>query len=285
MLPQAPVARQPAGIELPAGAEPEAAEHELTVVIPAHNEAERLPPTLARLRKFLNGWGVDYRVLVVDDGSRDGTREISARFGLRFSTLSLSRQSGKGAAVKHGMLHAKGRVVAFTDADLPCHLAALQVAHRLIRAGECRVVFGARDMMESAIRVQRSFARRLASFVFRCLMRITVAPDVPDTQCPLKVFSRRAAQEVFARTTIAGFAFDAEVVWLTRRLRLAYRRIPVTVVNDYASTVRLSRHVWRMLYDVARLRLRPGRRLVDPLSPGISQTRTLTGELERREAA
>lgn len=231
-----------------------ATDHELTVVIPAFNEESRLPATLAALREYLNDWGVDYRVLVVDDGSRDLTSEVAAPLGRRFSTHIQPQQRGKGAAVRAGMLQATGMVVAFTDADLPYELSALRNAFHTIRDKECDVVFGARDLAGSEIRARRKILRTIASNVFRTCMRILVSNEVTDTQCGLKAFSRRAALEIFSRTTIDGFAFDAEAVFLTHQLGLELRRLPVTLVNEYASTISLTRHALPMLGDVLQVR-------------------------------
>lgn len=233
-----------------------ASDHELTVLIPAFNEEHRLPATLAALAQFLHGWGIDYRVIVMDDGSRDGTAKISQRYGPRFSTISLARQQGKGAAIRQGMLAATGKIVAFTDADLPYDLEALKTACDWVRNGECEVVFGARDLTESRHEARRRLSRIVASAVFREVVKRVVSREVTDTQCGLKIFSRSAALAIFSRTTIDGFAFDAEVVLLARRLQLSVRRVPVTLINEYSSTLSLSRHAGKMLRDVIRLGLR-----------------------------
>jgi dolichyl-phosphate beta-glucosyltransferase len=230
-------------------------DHDLTVIVPAFNEEERLPATLTGLADYLNRWGVDYRVLVVDDGSRDATAGLAARFGSRFTTISQSN-SGKGAAVRNGMLRATGRIVAFTDADLPYDLDSLRIAYELIAGRTCEVVFGARDLKESSIRAPRRIMRTVAHWVFSSIVQRLVSRHVTDTQCGLKIFSRQAAHAIFSRTTIDGFAFDAEVVYLTHRLSLEYRRIPVTLINEYSSTISLTRHALPMLLDVVRLRLR-----------------------------
>jgi hypothetical protein len=227
-------------------------DHDLTVVIPAYNEAARLPATLTALESWLDAWGIDYRVLVVDDGSNDGTADVAGHFAPRFSTLK-TEPRGKGAAVRSGVLAATGRVVAFTDADLPYDLRALRTAYDWVRAGRCEVVFGARDMPGAASHAKRRLTRSAASFAFRQLTSWLVSRRVTDTQCGLKVFGRVAARSIFARTRLDGFAFDAEVVWLCHRLQLPFRRVPVTLVNEYGSSLSVRRQALRMLFDLLRL--------------------------------
>jgi len=230
-------------------------DHDLTVVVPAYNEESRLPATLDGLAQYLDAWGVDYRVIVIDDGSSDGTAKLTASRGHRYSTIR-QPQSGKGAAIRNGMLQATGRVIAFTDADLPYDLDALRDAYSQIELGDCEVVFGARDMAGAEIKAKRKFLRTIATVVFREVVRMLVSRHVTDTQCGLKIFHHSAAHAIFSRTTINGFAFDAEVVYLTHFLDLPFRRIPVTLINEYASTISLSRHALLMLKDVIKLRLR-----------------------------
>ena len=258
------------------------ADHDLTIIVPAYNEESRLPATLDGLASYCNRWGVDYRVLVVDDGSRDGTARLTEGRDKHFATISQAN-AGKGAAVRNGMLRATGRVIAFTDADLPYDLDGIRAAYDAIQRRQCDVVFGARDIEESAVLAPRRFLRTLATLVFRSIVAQLVSRQVTDTQCGLKVFSRRAALEIFSRTSIDGFAFDAEVVFLTHRLRLPFRRIPVTLINEYGSTISLTRHALPMLLDVIGLRWRALRGEYDldhpvtattTAAPAADQTRT-----------
>lgn len=232
------------------------ADHDLTVIIPAYNEEKRLPWTLAELTKFLNEWGVDYRVLVADDGSTDCTANLTRKLGPRCSTLRIIPQGGKGRAIRIAMLRATGRVLAFTDADLPFQLSAMRQGYEWIRNGQTDVVFGARDIDGAENLARRRLARRMATFVFRAIVSRMVSREVTDTQCGLKLFRREAALELFSRTTIDGFAFDAEVVMLTHRLGLPFRRVPVTLINEFASTLSLRRNALPMLMDVMRVWLR-----------------------------
>ncbi len=232
------------------------ADHDLTVIIPAYNEEKRLPWTLAELTSFLNAWGVDYRVLVADDGSTDRTAALTRQLGPRCSTLRVTPQGGKGRAIRIAMLRATGRVLAFTDADLPFQLSAMQQGYQWIHGGQTDVVFGARDIEGAEHRARRRLARRLATFAFRAVVSRMVSREVTDTQCGLKLFRRQAALEIFGRATINGFAFDAEVVMLTHRLGLPFRRVPVTLINEFASTLSLRRNALPMLMDVMRVWLR-----------------------------
>jgi dolichyl-phosphate beta-glucosyltransferase len=231
-------------------------DHDLTVIIPAYNEEKRLPWTLAQLRATLGEWGVDYRVLVPDDGSSDRTATLTHDLGPRFSTLRIVPQGGKGRAVRTAMLYATGQVLAFTDADLPFKLTALRQGYEWIRDGGCEVVFGARDVEGAENLAPRRVMRRMATFVFREIVRRLVSHEVTDTQCGLKLFQRQAALDIFSRCTINGFAFDTEVVFLTRRLHLPFRRVPVTLINEFSSTLSLRRNALPMLMDVCRLRWR-----------------------------
>jgi len=234
-------------------AHPEQLDHDFSLVIPAYNEENRLPWTLAELRRFLDASGIDYRVLVADDGSTDRTASLAAAMGSRFSTVSLPRNRGKGAAVRNAMLRATGRVLAFTDADLPFELESLLQAYDLVRNAKCEVVFGARDLAQSTHRAKRKLSRTVATWLFREVVKRLVSHEVTDTQCGLKAFSLRAAREIFSRLKLDGFSFDAEVVFLTQWLGLTFQRIPVNLVREYGSTLSLRRHTLPMLCDIIAL--------------------------------
>lgn len=234
-------------------------DHELTVVIPAFNEERRLPKALAVLTRFLDASLLNYRVIVADDGSTDQTPTLTQGMGWRFSTVSLPENRGKGCAVRNAMLAATGEVVAFTDADLPFDLRALVEGYQWIAERRCEVAFGTRHAAESDSQVSRRLLRTLATHAFQFLVRSVVSRDVSDSQCGLKVFSRRAAVEVFSRAEVDGFAFDTEVVMLASRLGLTHACLPVTLVNDQASTVSVWRHSLPMALDVIRARRRLGR--------------------------
>ena len=257
-------------------------DHDLTLVIPAYNEESRLPTTLSDTRSYLDAWGINYRVIVVDDGSRDATASLTSNYGRRFSTIRQAN-GGKGSAVRNGMLAARGRVVAFTDADLPYDLSALKSAFQTIDSGRREVVFGSRNAQGSASMVERQWQRTLASFVFRTCMSLLVSRQVTDTQCGLKVFSHRAANRIFSRATVNGFAFDAEVVYLTHLLNISFEKVAVTLVNDYSTTISLTRNALPMLMDVIGVRLRSWRNGYRPGADDFAPT--VADEVAARKAA
>jgi dolichyl-phosphate beta-glucosyltransferase len=230
-------------------------DHDLTVIIPAYNEQRRLPPSLDRLEAFLDATSIDYRILVVDDGSSDATSQLVDGRSRRVSALRLRHHRGKGAAVRAGMLSATGAVLAFTDADLPYRLHSLLEGYRLVHDRLCEAAFGSRHITGAAVESRRRPVRRLSSLLFRLATSLVISRDVTDTQCGLKVFSCEAARKIFSTTTVSGYAFDAEVVLLAKQLRISHRCIPVSLVNDSSSKIVIWRDSFVMLMELLRMRV------------------------------
>ncbi len=222
----------------------------LSIVIPAFEEAARLPPTLARLGAVLPA-GTE--VLVIDDGSSDGTAEVARAAGA--SVISLPENRGKGAAVRQGLCAATGDVIAFMDADGSIPPADVLRLVGAVRAG-ADVAVASRTAPGAAEVGDQSPLRDLASGVFRALVRVAAPTGVSDTQCGAKAFRREAARQLAAAQTLDGFAFDVELLWLARRAGLRVVEVPVRVEHHRASKVGMLRHAAPMLLDLARMRLR-----------------------------
>ena len=240
------------------------ANFDLTIVVPAYNEMARLPKTLDGLDAWAAAQPFSVEILVVDDGSRDATAAAAAAHGCGCGVIRLTHNGGKGAAVRTGMLQASGRVIGFTDADLPYRLDAVERAYETIASGAADVVYGGRDLATSAMTVRRTAARSFASRCFRAIAGRLVSGSVTDTQCGLKLFERGAAREIFSRVHTDGFAFDAEAILVAERLALRASRVPVVLVNEAGSTVSLRRHAASMLRDVVKARLRHARQAGPP---------------------
>ena len=233
------------------------ADLDLSVVVPAFNEVERLPVTLDALDAHYAASDLATQIVVVDDGSSDGTYDlVQARRPTRVPLLCLRlpRNRGKGRALVHGVARSTGAVIAFLDADLPYTLANLDHAVEVIRSGEAEVALGARDLDESTYDPSYPFARQVAGRTYAALVRRVLGLPFGDTQCGLKSFSAAAAHGLFPLLTIEGYGFDVELVYLacTRGYRIA--RFPVTLSHRHESRVRLVRDSLRMLGDLRRVR-------------------------------
>ena len=231
----------------------------LSMVVPAFDEEGRIGATIARIRTDLakvdRSGGVE--VVVVDDGSSDRTAE-AARIAGADQVVVLPENRGKGAAVRAGMLAARGRSVVFTDADLA--YAPRQVV-RLLEELESGwdVVVGSRKHTDTTTLVRAGRVREIGGRAINLLTNAVLLGQYRDTQCGLKGFRSDVARQVFSRTRIDGFAFDVEVFHLVERYRLSLAEIPVEVENSEQSTVRVVRDALTLLRDLGRV-LRGGRR-------------------------
>jgi glycosyltransferase involved in cell wall biosynthesis len=228
----------------------------LSLVIPAYNEERRLPATLEGWKSFFASQPYLAEVLVVDDGSQDGTAALVRSLvdetpGLRL--IQLPRNRGKGAAVKVGMLQADGEYAFYADADLNIAPRYLGEGLALLQRGEADVVAGSRRLSEYAAQ-ERSARRLAAGGLVQATRRTLVLPDIRDTQCGLKGFTHDAAQAIFRHTRITSFAFDIEVLFLARRFGYRVVELPVHTTYRSDSTFDVSRHLGPFLHDVVQIR-------------------------------
>jgi dolichyl-phosphate beta-glucosyltransferase len=229
----------------------------LSIIIPGYNEERRIPTTLHSLVQFCADTFPSYEILFVDDGSTDRTWEMIQAFrNPSIRAVRLPSNRGKGAAVKAGMLEARGDYRFFTDADLPYDLSAFSSAMAEFRNGPCQVVVGSRDLPGSTDRVGAGHARRAASKIFSTLTGLALGTDIRDSQCGFKGFTARAAHTLFSHSRILGYAFDVEILLLARKHHLPVCRIPVTLVKDYDSKIHLPADGLRMIVDLVRICLR-----------------------------
>jgi dolichyl-phosphate beta-glucosyltransferase len=233
----------------------------ISVVIPAYNEEARLGPTIERAMAFLAGRGQPWEIVVADDGSTDRTREVAAAAAggsPHVRVLALSPNRGKGAAVRAGMLAAHGERVLFSDADLATPIEELdKLAVHL--DGGADIAIASRALPGADIEVRQHPMRELMGRTFNTMVRALVLGGIKDTQCGFKLFTRAAAQDLFGRATVDGFAFDVEVLWLAKG---RYRVVEVPVVWRHVEESKVSPGVdaARMFVDLVRLRVRHGRR-------------------------
>jgi dolichyl-phosphate beta-glucosyltransferase len=198
-----------------------------------------------------------FEIIVVDDGSRDGTPEVVGRFAAKHSSIRLLRNPGnrgKGYAVRHGMLDAKGEWILFTDADLSTPIETVSVLYENLRKRRAAIAIGSRALDPKLVGVHQSKLRETSGKFFNVVMRRLTGLEFLDTQCGFKLYQFRAARQVFSRQLLDGFSFDVEDLFIAhaRSLRIVEVPVPwrnvegtkVGIVNGLQSFTDLLRIRW-----------------------------------------
>jgi dolichyl-phosphate beta-glucosyltransferase len=230
----------------------------LSIVVPAYNEAGRLPGSLRRMREHFDALGEEYEVIVVDDGSSDDTCRASAELAQNWPQLTVLRfeqNRGKGAAVREGMLHARGEHRLFTDADLSTPLDELPRLREKLQ-GATKVAIASRGLAESQIDVHQRKRREMMGRTYNKLLQLLVLRGIHDSQCGFKVFTAEAAVACFEPLQTRRFGFDAEVLVRAKACGWRIAEVPVRWHHVEASRVNSVRDSSRMLWDLLRLRVR-----------------------------
>jgi dolichyl-phosphate beta-glucosyltransferase len=248
----------------------------LSVVIPCYNEEQRIGPTLVEIERHFAASGLSYELIVVDDGSTDGTLDlVAARARLNGALLVIGNKPnrGKGHAVRTGMLAARGQFVMFTDADLSIPIGIVDDFLTAFRAGY-DIVVASRAHPRSREVVHPPLSRRVMTRLFRRVVHLLLpVGEVQDTQCGCKAYRREVARDLFSRQVVNGFSFDAEVLFLAARAGYSAYEVPFVLTHSPASTVRPVRHALLMVRDLLRIRVNALRGVYDrpatqpPLAP------------------
>ncbi|GEM_PF-169033 len=227
----------------------------LSVIIPSFNEEDRLGPTLEKITAFLSKKKYPSEIIVVDDGSRDGTARLAEEKLNSFPhrVLSQAKNRGKGEAVKRGMLDARGKFLLFTDADLS---TPIEEVERLIRCLEdgYDIAIGSRGLRESRVEVRQNFVRESMGKIFNRIARLFTFKKIKDSQCGFKCFGKKAAKELFSLQKTKGFSFDAEIIYLAQKKDYKIAEIPVLWRNSPNSRVHMLKDSLRMLGDLLVIR-------------------------------
>lgn len=229
-----------------------AKELDVACVIPAYNEAARLPAYLPSVIRYFRARKVKFEILVVDDGSRDNTAAVIGKQFPQVKTLCLYENSGKGAAVREGVMAAEARQILICDADGATPIEELAKLEQAL-AGGADAAIGSRYLAESDIGVKQSFIRRLVSRAGNLLIRALLDLPYRDTQCGFKLFERRAGQYVFRNLANLRFGFDFEVLKKAALLNLHVAEVPVRW-NDQAGSKVTFRQTIRVLNELLRFR-------------------------------
>ncbi len=223
----------------------------LSVIIPAHNEAKRLPLTLIDIDKHLKNAEFTYEIIVVDNNSTEATSEVVKRFSHLVKNLKLINCNvpGKGGAVEKGMLEAKGEIRIFTDADNSTSIDQFAKMIPYFQEGY-DVVIGSRDVPGAKMVPPQSRLKRLAGDFGNLIIQFLLLPGMWDTQCGFKAFTEKAAEKIFPLIKIKRWGFDVEVLSLAKKFGYKIKEIPVVWVNDPFSKVKASSYIqffWEVL--------------------------------------
>lgn len=233
----------------------------LSVVIPMYNEAAILPDTVEKLRVFLDGLSDSAEILLVDDGSTDGSAEIARRCigdDARLRVIGYEKNRGKGGAVRYGMLHSSGEIAVFTDCDLAYGTEVIsQIASALRSRPEVKILAGSRRLSQDGYR-QYSLLRRMMSRTYLTLIRLVTGFGLDDSQCGIKCFDGDVARQVFTLCEIDSFAFDLEALLIADKLGYPMASYPVTILNhrEKNSKIRIFKDTFSMLGDIRRIKRR-----------------------------
>ena len=230
---------------------------ELSVVIPAYNEEQRLPRTIEQIERYLDGRGVDYELIIVDDGSSDGTRQVidsASERNKRIRVEALPENRGKGRALAAGVAIARGHEVLVTDADLSTPIEELEKLDAALKAG-AGVAIASRAVSGSRVEVPQPIYRVAMGKVFNLIVQVVLLPGIWDTQCGFKLFRGDVAHPVFAGLTTDGFGYDPEVLYLAKRRGVKIAEVPVvwrhsapTKVLPIRSSIDMFKHVVRVRF-------------------------------------
>lgn len=226
----------------------------LSIIIPAHNEEKRLPPSLLKINAFLQAQPFTAEVIIVENGSRDQTLAIAQEHARRLPYLRAFReeQRGKGLAVRRGMLEARGEYRFICDADLSMPIE--QVSRFLPpNLTGFDVAIGSREAPGSARYNEPSY-RHIIGRIFNLMVRLMALPGLQDSQCGFKCFTAAAAEDVFSRQTLPGMSFDVEALFIARLRGYRLVEVPIDWYFDPDSRVRLVQDSLRMFLDLVTIR-------------------------------
>lgn len=230
--------------------------HTYSIVIPAYNEAQRLPHTLDTMLAYVASQGWTAELIVVNDGSRDNTADIVRQYMRTEPMVRLVENPGnrgKGYSVRHGMMEARGDVLLLSDADMSSPISEAPKLFAAIEAG-ADVAIGSRWLQAELQTKRQPFYRQVSGRVFNGMLRVVLGLKQKDTQCGFKAFTRRAALSIFPPQRIERWGFDPEILFLAGRFGFRIDEVPVAWANDERSKINPLTDGFRMFWEMMRVR-------------------------------
>jgi len=234
----------------------------ISIVIPAYNEEGRIKGSLTEVFTFMSDSGMEYEIIVVDDGSSDGTSRIVGRMAEDSPKMRLVRYEknrGKGHALRTGVLVAKGDFVLVMDADLSTPMEELWKMMPYLAKGECDIAIGSRALVLSDIIRKQPWWRQGMGKMFNKIVKALVIEDFSDTQCGFKLFAVEVARTLFGEAKIDRFAYDVEILARAKNKGYRVQEVPIRWVNSPESKVDPLRDSLQMLADLVRIKVAVGK--------------------------
>ena len=216
----------------------------LSIIIPAYNEENRILPTLKALDEFLRKEKFIFEIIIVNDGSLDSTVKVVEEYrknnpNLNLKVSNLSKNMGKGMAVKKGIEIAQNEIIMFFDADLSYEPANIMKAILYLENPDIDIVIGDRNLKESEIVNPLPFSRRISGKIYAWMVGKFILKGITDSQCGFKVFRKESAKRIFRKTTIPRFGFDVELLYIANKAKIRIIKMPVRCLNSPGSRVKL----------------------------------------------
>ncbi len=227
-----------------------------SIIIPAHNESQRITATLDKVLAHIDGEKWDAEVLVVNDGSRDSTADIVRGYAEKHSIVRLVENPGnrgKGYSVRNGMQNAKGEVLLFSDADLSSPIYEARKLFDALDAG-ADVAIGSRWLASETQTERQPLYRQFFGRMFNLMLRVVLGLPFKDTQCGFKAFSRRAADAIFPKQRIERWGFDPELLFLAKKFGFTTREVPVEWAHDERSKISPIRDGLKIFLEMLQIR-------------------------------
>ncbi len=227
-----------------------------SIVIPAYNESARIRASLDRVLAYIRDRQWDAEILVVNDGSRDDTAQIVENYAAQHPTLRLLQNPGncgKGYSVRNGMLHASGKILLFTDADLSAPIEEAVKLFAALQAG-ADIAIGSRWLRAELQTQRQSLHRQLFGRIFNLALRVVLGLPYLDTQCGFKAFTGRAAQAIFPHQHIERWGFDPEILFLARKFGMKVEEVPVEWGHSEGTRINPLRDGLRMFIEMLKVR-------------------------------
>jgi dolichyl-phosphate beta-glucosyltransferase len=227
-----------------------------SIVLPAYNEAARIAASLDRVMEYASRHDWTMEVIVVNDGSSDATADVVRQYAIRYPSLRLIENPGnrgKGFSVRNGMLHARGDILLFSDADLSSPIEEAEKLFAAIESG-ADVAIGSRWVRKELQVIPQPLYRQILGRMFNLALRVVLGLNIKDTQCGFKAFRRSAAELLFAQQKVERWGFDPEVLYLAKRAGLRIDEVPVGWAHSEGTRLHPVRDGIRMLIELFQIR-------------------------------